>query len=142
MLGQLLRGFQVFHGVLFALGAIGFFIFWVRTRFWLPKYAHILAAVALVVGNWCVSNVPDDAPIGKASPTVKLLFALVLPAIVYFFFVSHGGQRAAFRRRFGRPTSCPRCRLPLPAFQTGNTANDTITTYAQRQCPHCGQPLT
>jgi hypothetical protein len=142
MLGQLIKGIQVLHVVLFAFGVIGFFIFWARTRFWLPQYAHILAAVALVIGIWCVSNVPGDAPISKTSPAVKFLFALLLPTIVYFFLVSQGGQRAAFRRRFGRHTSCPHCGLPLPALQTRNTGHDTMTTHAQGQCPNCGPCLT
>jgi hypothetical protein len=60
MVAHLFTGFQVLHGVLLALAAIGFFIFWVRTRFRLPKYAHILAVIAVAVGIWCVSNVPDD----------------------------------------------------------------------------------
>jgi hypothetical protein len=99
MLRQFITRFQLLHGVVAALGAIGFFIFWARTRFWLPKYAHLLAAVGLVVGVWCVSNVPADAPINKAGGTAKLLLALALPAMVYFFFVFYGGQKAAFRRK-------------------------------------------
>ena len=142
MLGQLFRGFQLLHGVLLALSAIGFFVFWARTRFWLPRYAHILAAIGLVVGVWCVSNMPDDAPINKEGPTAKFLSALILPAIVYFFFVFYGGQRAAFKRRFERSTPCPYCKLPVTALQTGSGTPDPITSYAQRKCPHCGQPLT
>jgi hypothetical protein len=30
--------------------AIGFFVFSARPRFWLPKFAHVLPAIALVVG--------------------------------------------------------------------------------------------
>jgi hypothetical protein len=99
MLAHLFTGFQVLHGVLLAVAAIGFFIFWIRTRFWLPKYAHILAAIGLAVGVWCVSNVTDDAPISKHGPIVKFLGALTLPGMVYFFYVFYGGQRAAFRRK-------------------------------------------
>ena len=98
MLGNPFIGFQLLHAVLLVISAVGFFIFWARTRFWLPKYAHILAAIGLVVGVWCVSDVPSDAPLGKQSPVVKLLFALILPAMVYFFFVFYGGQKAAHRR--------------------------------------------
>ena len=65
MLGQFFKGFQLLHGVLLALSAAGFFVFWARTRFWLPKYAHILAAIGLIVGVWCVSNLPDSAPVNK-----------------------------------------------------------------------------
>jgi hypothetical protein len=99
MLQHLLTGFQVLHGVLLALAAVGFFVFWTRTRFWLPKYAHLLAAIGLAVGIWCVSGVADDAPLGKHGPVVKFLGALILPGIVYFFFVFYGGQQAAFKRK-------------------------------------------
>lgn len=64
-----------------------------------PKYAHILAAIGLVVGVWCVSNVPGDAPINKEGPIAKFLLALAVPLIVYFFFVFYGGQRAAFQHK-------------------------------------------
>jgi hypothetical protein len=47
MLAHLFTGFQALHNVLLAVAAIGFFIFWIRTRFWLPKYAHIRAAIDL-----------------------------------------------------------------------------------------------
>ncbi|MGA8368077.1 MAG: hypothetical protein ACLQMT_08570 [Candidatus Acidiferrales bacterium] len=141
MLGQLFRGFQLLHGVLFALSAIGFFIFWVRTRFWLPKYAHVLAAIAFAVGLWVASTAPPDAPIGKSGEIAKVLLALALPAIVYFFFVFYGGQRAAFKRRFERPTPCPYCKLPVKTLQTGLGATDSMTSGVRRQCPHCGHPL-
>jgi hypothetical protein len=99
MLAHRFTGFRVLHGVLLAFAAVGFFIFWIRTRFWLPKYAHILAAIGLAVGIWCVSNVPDDAPISRYGPGVKFLEALILPAMVYFFFVFYGGQQEAFRSK-------------------------------------------
>jgi hypothetical protein len=94
-----LKGFQLVHALLLLIAAVGFFIYWARTRFWLPKYAHILAAIGLVVGLWCVSDVPSDAPLGKQGPTTKFLFALILPTMVYFFFVFYGGQRAAHSRK-------------------------------------------
>ena len=142
MLGQFLRGFQLLHGVLLALSAVGFFIFWARTRFWLPKYAHVLAAIGLVVGVWCVSSVPDDAPVNKYGPTGKLLVALAVPTIVYFFFVFYGGQRAAFKSRFEKSTHCPYCMLPVTAHQIGSGTPAPITSESQRQCPHCGHPLS
>ena len=97
MVGHLFRGFQFLHAVVLALSALGFFIFWARTRFLLPKYAHILAAIGLLVGVWCVSITPEDAPINKAGPFGKFLLALAVPAMVYFFFVFYGGQRAAIK---------------------------------------------
>jgi hypothetical protein len=99
MSGNLFKGFQLLHGVLLLISAVGFFIFWARTRFWLPKYAHVLAAIGLVVGVWCASNVPSDAPLSKYGPAAKFLFALIVPAMAYFFFVFYGGQKAAHRRK-------------------------------------------
>src|SRR5690348_12966555 len=96
---SIFKGFQLIHFVFFAVAAVGFFIFWSRTRFWLPKYAHMLAAIALLVGIWCASTIPGDAPVSKQGPIAKLLLALALPAMVYFFFVFYGGQKAAFRRK-------------------------------------------
>jgi hypothetical protein len=142
MLGQLLRGFQFLHFVFLALSAVGFFIFWARTRFWLPKYAHILAAVGLVVGVWCVSNTPDNAPINKEGPIGRLLLALAVPTIIYFFFVFYGGQKAAFKSRFEKSTKCRYCKLRVTAHHGGSGTADLITSEAQKQCPHCGQPLT
>jgi hypothetical protein len=96
MLAQMFRGLQFLHTVLLALCAVGFFVFWARTRFWLPKYAHILAAMSLAValGLFSVSNPPVDAPINRGGQITKFLFVLTFPAIVYFFFVFYGGQRA------------------------------------------------
>jgi hypothetical protein len=99
MIGHLFRGFQFLHAALLVLSAVGFFIFWARTRFWLPKYAHILGLIGLLVGVWCVSITPEDAPINKAGPVGKFLLALAPPAMVYFFFVFYGGQRAAIKNK-------------------------------------------
>jgi hypothetical protein len=62
---------------------------------------HILAAMSLAValGLFSVSNPPVDAPINRGGQITKFLFVLTFPAIVYFFFVFYGGQRAAFRRK-------------------------------------------
>jgi len=99
MLRQLFAGFQILHVVLLIGGAIGLFGFWMRTRFWLPKYAHILAAIASLVEGLVRLDNTKDAPINKAGTIGKALLALVVPAMVYFFFLFYGGQRAAFRRK-------------------------------------------
>jgi len=65
----------------------------------MPKYAHILAAIGWIVGLWVVWNVPSDAPLGKEGSVTKFLFAMILPAMVYLFFVLHGGQSAAYRHK-------------------------------------------
>jgi len=128
MLGHLFTGITLLHTALLVLSAIGFFIFWRRTRFWLPKYAHVLAFIGLVVGIWSSAGIPVDAPLGKQGPIIKLLAALVLPAMVYFFFVFYGGQRAAYARRFPRTVPCPYCRKPVVAFHTGRGIHDAITS--------------
>jgi hypothetical protein len=43
-------GFRFLEGILLILGAVGFLTFWIRSRFWLPKYIHVLAAIGLIVG--------------------------------------------------------------------------------------------
>jgi hypothetical protein len=45
------NGFRFLEGILLILGAVGFLTFWARTRFWLPKYIHVLAAIGLIVGG-------------------------------------------------------------------------------------------
>jgi len=131
---NLFRGFQLLHGVLLLISAVGFFIFWARTRFWLPKYAHVLAATGLVVGVWCASNVPKDAPLGKQSSMAKLLFALVLPAMVYFFFVFYGGQKAAHRRK---PKAADEMADLIERFLNGTTLYpEEWTDFVERSHPN------
>ena len=140
MLGQLFKGFYSLHGLLLLLFAIGFFIFWARTRFWLPRYAHIFAVIGLVVGLFCASNITDDAPIAKHGPIVRALFPLVVPAIVYFFFIFYGGQRAAFRSQFDSPIQCPNCDSQVSASQSAPSPSSTINSRPTH-CPNCGLTL-
>jgi hypothetical protein len=138
MLLEVFRGLQILHWALLMLAAGGFFTFWARTRFWLPIYVHFLAAISLAIGLWCLSSVSDDAPIYRQGPVVKALSVLALPAMVYFFFVVYGGQRAAFERRFGASAPCPYCKRPVADLQDGNRAADGEYFYAGRQRPNCG----
>jgi hypothetical protein len=135
------RELQILHWAFLIIAAIGFFAFWAHTRFWLPKYVHLLAAVGLVIGLWGAYGAPDDAPVNKQGLVVKALFALALPAMVYFFFVFYGGQRAAFERRFGASAPCPYCKHPVAALRGGNSAVDGECSYVDQNCPHCGQTL-
>ena len=141
MLGQLLKGFQLVHFVLSCVSAIGFVTFWVHTRFWLPKYAHVLAAVGLAVGVYLVATAPKDAPLGQDAPASRFLFALAIPAAVYGLIVLTGGQKEVFKMRFRNFRQCPNCKAPLTASQTSSDSPRTVTP-ANRQCPHCGQLLT
>ena len=45
-----LKAVYLVHAALLVLAAIGFFRFWARTRFWLPKYVHVLAGASFALG--------------------------------------------------------------------------------------------
>jgi hypothetical protein len=135
---NLFRGFRIYHAVLFGFIATTCLIFWKRTRFWLPKRAHVLAAIGLAVGLWSTAHAAGDSTVARMSPTVKFLFALILPSTVYFFFVAYGGQFFAFKGRFKKKAHCPHCKLPVNYIPTGS---DTIE-FASVSCPHCGQLLS
>jgi hypothetical protein len=141
MLGQILQGIRLVHIGLAVLAAIGFFAFFARTRFWIPLYVHLLAIFGLGVGAWLAVNVRNDAPISRFGPWGKFLLALAPPAMVYLFFVFHGGQRAAFTRRFQMTVPCPYCKGPVKALPSGDEAPSKSHHFQDQQCPHCGQTL-
>jgi predicted ferric reductase len=116
------------HLVIGVVAAIGFFRFWVRTRFWFPRYVHVLAALALLIGLWLVTIIPPDAPINKGDyRTLKNALVVVgLPALVYLVFVFYGGQHAAYEsRRRDHAVRCPYCA--------------SADVLAGNACPVCGQ---
>ena len=132
-------GLRILSAVFFIFVAIVSLRFWRRTRFWLPKYAHWLAAIAGVVMLCCLAGAPADAPIRKQGPIANLLFVLVLPAIIYVLFVLYGGQQAAYERRFGIPSLCPHCKLPVPAPHNPDSKPNGKLSDPEQRCPHCGQ---
>jgi hypothetical protein len=79
------NGFRFLEALLVIVGAFGFMKFWVRTRFWLPKYIHVLAAIGLIVGVLSVWASPADAPIKQQGSIPCVLLALVLPVIIVSF---------------------------------------------------------
>ena len=101
----------VIHLLLGVAAAVAYFRYWGRTRFWVPRYVHYLAAVALIVGIFAVSTASPDAPMnqGKWRDLKRGLIALSVPALVYGFFVFYGGQRVAHERVHAR-LECPNCR--------------------------------
>lgn len=117
------------HVLLAVLAAVGFFRYWGKTHFWLPRYVHYLAAIGLAVGLACIAFMPPNAPINQGGWTglKKALLVLILPALVYFFFVFYGGQRAAHERTY-QPLPCQYCR-------------DAQVVPGGR-CPECGQTAT
>ena len=116
------------HGVYLAIAAIAFFRYWARTRFWLPRYVHVLAIGACALAYLLLSMAPDDAPIRQSAWGLvqQVGFLLLFPAIVYFFFVFYGGQHAAYEREHGRRVFCPYCGAPAHPTAAG-------------PCPACGQ---
>ena len=93
---KFLESLNAIHALLVFVSAIAFFGFWVRTRFWFPRYAHCLALFALVLGLSMLLMVPEGAPInqGEWGLLKKALMVLVFPGLVYFFFVFYGGQKS------------------------------------------------
>jgi hypothetical protein len=138
---EILKGVGTLHAVIAVVAAAGFFFFWARTRFWLPKYAHVLALIALALGVWMAATVSDDAPISKQGPVAKILLALGLPVMVYFFFVFYGGQRAAYESRSKSTLPCPYCHEPVDVVSGGNRTSDGKSSPFKQQCPHCGQDI-
>jgi hypothetical protein len=136
-MGETLRnGLSILGGLLLILTAIRSLPFWVRTRFWFPKYVHVMAAIGAVVMLWCLAG----APASKDGPLGKLLFVASLPAIIYFIFLLYGGQRAAYSRHFEKPVPCPQCKLPVPARYNTDCASD-LKLHTEGHCSHCGQSL-
>jgi hypothetical protein len=141
-MGETLRnGLSILAGVLLIFTAIRSLPFWVRTRFWFPKYVHLMAAIGAAVMLWCLAGTPDDAPISKDGPLGKLLFVLALPAVIYFIFLLYGGQRSAYLSRFEKPVSCPHCKSPLSTAHRINNAPDRGLSDLKKACPSCGQSL-
>jgi hypothetical protein len=73
---HLFDGFNLIHGVLLVLAAVASFRFWVRTRFWFPRYIHVLAPIGFAISIWVASAMPTDAPAGKAGLIGRILVAL------------------------------------------------------------------
>jgi len=134
-------GFRFLEGILLILGAVGFLTFWIRSRFWLPKYIHVLAAIGLIVGVLSVWASPSDAPIKRHGLIACVLLALVLPAMIYAYFILHGGQRVAFNRSFSKSAPCPFCRNPVRTLSYDVQGAPT-TQFAESVCPHCSHTLS
>lgn len=121
-----------FYVLALLLLAIVCFRFWVKTRFWFPRYVHYLAIISLILGAWVVWTTPEDAPINQEPwrDAKKLGIVFAMPAMVYFFFVFYGGQRAAYLRMQPEQTKqCPHC-------ESANIPS------ASSHCPNCGKALT
>jgi len=140
-MGETIRnGLSIVAGILLILTAIRSLPFWVRTRFWFPKYVHVLASIGGAVGLWCLVGMPEHGP-RNDGPVAKVLVVLALPAIIYFIFLLYGGQRAAYLRHLEKSVSCPHCKLPVSARHNIDSAPDLKLPGIEGHCPHCGQSL-
>ena len=135
-----LNSFRFLEAIVVIVGAFAFLTYWVRTRFWLPKYIHVLAAIGLIVSALSEWASPADAPIKQQGWIARLFLVLVLPAIIYAYFILHGGQHAAFKRSSSKAAPCPFCGIPIQ-----NSEWDALehgeSRLADSVCPHCSHPL-
>jgi len=134
------NGLRFLEGVLFILGAVGCLTFWARTRFWLPKYIHVLAAIGLIVGALSVWASPADAPIKQHGLIACVLLALALPAMIYAYFILHGVQHVAFNRSLSKSAPCPFCRNPVKTLPC-DVQEMSTAQFAESVCPHCSHTL-
>ncbi len=132
--------FHFLEGILLISGAVGCLTFCARTHFWLPKHIHVLAAIGLIVGALSVWASPADAPIKQHGLIACVLLALALPAMIYAYFILHGGQRVAFDRSSSQSAPCPFCRNPVKALRYDVQGTPT-TQFAESVCPHCSHTL-
>lgn len=82
-------------GLLFFV-SLANFILWRKYKYWVPRYVHILALVALLTICW-LNWLWIQA--GGFLTVRRVIIILFFPAIVYFFFVGYGGIRAALSHR-------------------------------------------
>ena len=136
---DLFRGFTVVHAMLAILAAIGFFKLWARTRFWLPRYAHVLAGIGFLAGLLVLSAVPADVR-QRVGLLRQLLGLVIIPAFVYFFFIFYGGNIAALRS-VAILAPCPFCQVPIPAISHRSKAQKSQVRFLEKTCEHCGHSL-
>lgn len=125
---DILHGVYQSHRLLLVLAALGYFAYWTRTRFWLPRYAHVMAAVSVLLGVAVLLMTPPEAPVNSEPLgwVKKGAMLAVFPAMVYFFFIFYGGQRAAYDHLHGEESvACANC-------GTARESGDA--------CPACGHP--
>lgn len=97
-MNELLSALYNAHRLLLVLAALGYFAYWTRSHFWMPRYAHLLAGGAFLLGVGVLLLTPADAPIHHEPHAwvKKGAMVAVFPALVYFFFIFSGGQRSAY----------------------------------------------
>lgn len=103
-LKTLIQGFTIIHGLVILIAGVFHLWLWARRRFWVPRYVHIIAAIALVIAiflgwmGFSIGNVNNP----EKAIRVCILMIILFPSIVYFFFVFYGGVEAAYKSRMPR----------------------------------------
>jgi hypothetical protein len=136
---RLFEGFNLIHAVLLGLAAVASFRFWIRTRFRFPRYIHVLAAIGFAISIWVAYSIPADAPAGKAGLAGRILVALALPAIIYFFFIVYGGPRAAFYSSSKDSAPRPFCQSLVPTLPNDGNSPTAAPRFAEPMCRACGR---
>ena len=124
---KVLEALNAIHIIFILIAAVSFFSFWIRTRFWFPRYVHYLAVIALLLAITTVITTDPEAPInqGEWAWLKRAAITLAIPGTVYFVFVFYGGQRAAYDGRHVKKP-CPYC-------------GARRSTNPGALCPNCGQ---
>ncbi|HMV33480.1 MAG TPA: hypothetical protein PKA50_15280 [Gemmatimonadales bacterium] len=81
---------------LFGILTLTNFTLWRRYKYWIPRYVHLLAFLALLTIVW-LNWMWIQA--GGQLTVRRVIIILTFPAIVYFFFVGAGGIKGALARR-------------------------------------------
>lgn len=87
--------FDVAHAVMLFAGGVGYLWLWRRHRFWLPRYAHVLAIGGTLVAGLAVWLGGSPEPGQRAR---ELTVVLLMPFLIYFLVVFFGAAEAARER--------------------------------------------
>jgi len=78
------------HGIKIILGIFNFW-FWIRNRFWVPRYVHLIAIFAFCLG--CIMLWLFEPGSKADNKGTKIFLLFLMPFIVYVLFVFFGGAR-------------------------------------------------
>jgi hypothetical protein len=94
MLAGLGSALYSLHALLFGALAVFHVWVWVRGGFRIPKYVHVMALSAALIGWGLLEISPEDAPVRKQGLIQAASLVLIFPALVYGAFVLLGGALA------------------------------------------------
>ena len=88
------------HGAVIVVAGIVNLWLWRRHNFWVPRYVHVLAACAAILGAVMAWHEYSSGGVRTAHYLVAIP---ILPTIVYVVFVFYGGVPAALNGQGARP---------------------------------------